>query len=282
MTLLQPSLANLNAAALRITCRNVDGVTLITDKYYKSPLKISKAFRDGDSGRLCLYMVDVSPGMLNGDRYALDFSLEANSHLVLTNQSFTKVHPCPNDDARLHAHFKVESGAVLEYFPEPTIPYAESKFKSVQRFDLAQGATLLFAEVTTPGRTHRDERFQFSRLDNQVEVYRDGKLVVWDHFLLQPAIHQVDSIGAMEQFSHSGSFWIVCEQSSSALLEQIRSVIQARAGEDVLAAASFIADKGISVRMLGHNVWQLQQLIQSIWDVCRVDLLNLPECHLRK
>jgi urease accessory protein len=227
-------------------------------------------------------MVDVSPGMLDGDTYELDFTLERDAHLVLTNQSFTKIHPATHSESTLHAHFKLAEGSVLEYFPEPTIPYAGSRFHGVNRFDLTGNATLLYADVVTPGRTHRDEKFVFDRFANDLEVYRNGKLVVWDHFLLQPTIHQFDAIGAMEQFTHCGSFWIITEQPTVVLLEVIREVISKVDSSAVLAAASLTADKSISVRMLGHNVWQLQQLIQTIWDLSREHLLNLPACHLRK
>jgi urease accessory protein len=282
MTLLQPSLATHNTAELQVTCRTVDGVTQIVEKYYKAPLKISKAFREDDSDRLCLYMVDVSPGMLDGDRYHLDFDLKENCHLVLTNQSFTKVHPCPRDEAQLHAKFRVGEGAVLEYFPEPTIPYADSVLKAVQRFDLASDATLLFAEVNTPGRTHRDEQYQFRRLDNQVEVYRAGKLVVWDHFLAEPLQSQIHATGAMESYTHNSTFWILTPRPSQTLLERIRGILSQLDEANMLAAASLTADKGICVRMLGHNVWQLQQLIQTIWNACREELLQLPACYFRK
>ncbi|MEY4479526.1 MAG: hypothetical protein RLZZ267_204 [Bacillota bacterium] len=282
MTLLQPSNVKLNAAELRATCRKLDGVTQLTDKYSKAPLKVSKAFRDGDSGRLCLYMVDVSPGMLDGDTYELDFTLERDTHLVLTTQSFAKIHPSTHAESSLHAHFKLAEDSILEYFPEPTIPYADSRFHGVNRFDLADNATLLYADVVTPGRTHRDEKFAFNRFSTDLEVYRKGKLVVWDHFLLQPNIHQFDAIGAMEQFTHCGSFWIITEQPTDSLLQLIREAISKVDSSNLLAAASLTTDKGISVRMLGHNVWQLQQLIQAIWDLTREHLLNLPACHLRK
>jgi urease accessory protein UreH len=114
---------------------------------------------------------------------------------------------------------------------------------------LADNATLLYADVVTPGRTHRDEKFVFDRFANDLEVYRKGKLVVWDHYLLQPEIHQFDAIGAMEQFTHCGSFWIITEQPTDVLLQLIREAISKVDSNAVLAAASLTVDKSISVRM---------------------------------
>lgn len=270
------------SASLRVTCRLVDGVTQVVERYHQVPLKISKTFREELSSRLWMYMVDVSPGMLDGDGYELAFQLEAGTHLVLTNQSFTKVHPTPYHMATLDAHYQIGRDATLEYFPEPTIPYAGSRFRSTQRFDLEHGASLIYADITTPGRTHRDEKFAFTEFASAVEVYREGRLLVWDHFRLEPQRDRHTLIGAFEHYSHSGSLWLVTQRPFKAVMADVRQLAYSKQNENLLVGVSELQEQGFCVRVLGHNVWQIQQLFQQVWELCRVQVFDLPAITLRK
>jgi urease accessory protein len=270
-------------SVLRATARQVDNHTILTERYHDAPLKITKTFYEEATGRLQLYIMDVSPGLLDGDSYELNLQIEDNAHLIVTNQSFTKVHPTPYQSAELIQNLQLGKGAVLEYMPEPTIPYAGSRFKGRIKVDLEEGAALLYADIVTPGRTHRGELFQYNSYSSRFEVYRQQQLIVWDQFLLEPAIHWYQGMGAMEDYTHSCTFWIIADQISQTLLDRIRSILPLpHRDETILAGASFIGSYGIAVRMLGHNVWQLQELVKFIWDECRSILLNMPPCQLRK
>ena len=273
----------LRSSALRAACRLIGGDTVLTERYHEAPLKIAKTFRDETSGALSLILMDVSPGLMDGDSYAMNILLQERTHLILTNQSYTKVHPAPHHGARTDYRFTLERGAILEYFPEPTIPYAGSRLEAATAFQLAEGAALLYAEITTPGRTHRGEQFQFDSFSSRTVVRREGRMVAWDHFLLEPAIHNYSGPGAMENYTHSGVFWIFADRAGEELLHRIRALLPPPSPEnDILAGASLSAHQGIVIRMLGHRVWQLEQLRDSIWAEARSWLWHYPPCRLRK
>jgi urease accessory protein len=269
-------------SALQATCQLLDGGTVLTERYHEAPLKLTKTFREESTSALKLYLMDVSPGLMDGDRYEATFHLGEHSHLIVTNQSFTKVHPTPLHGAELDYQFDLREGAILEYFPEPTIPYALSRLHSCTHFRLAAGASLLYADILTPGRLHRDELFQYTSLSMQTEVYRNNQLIAWDHFRLDPASDHYNAIGALEHFTHHGTFWILAEHADSQLLALIRALLPTGPSAPVLSAASLLADQGIVVRMLGFSAWELQSLIQLIWAQCRNYLWKFPPCHLRK
>jgi urease accessory protein len=271
-------------SVLRATARQVDNHTILTERYHDAPLKITKTFYEEQSGRLQLYIMDVSPGLLDGDFYELNLQLEDYSHLIVTNQSFTKIHPTPLQSAQMSQSLHLGKGAVLEYFPEPTIPYAGSRFDGRIKVQLDEAATFLYADIVTPGRTHRGEQFQYVSFTSRFEVYRQYELIAWDQYHLEPAIHQYQSFGAMEDYTHSGTFWVINDYASQALLDQIRSLLPDPLGDkSIIAGVSLLAGgHGIVIRMLAHNVWQLQALVQIIWDECRISILDLPPCPFRK
>jgi urease accessory protein len=269
---------------LRATARQVNNHTILVDRYHDAPLKITKTFYEEQSGRLQLYIMDVSPGLLDGDCYEINLQLEDYSHLIVTNQSFTKIHPTPLQSAQMTQNVRLGKGAVLEYFPEPTIPYAGSRFDGRIKVQLEEAATLLYADIVTPGRTHRGELFQYDSFSNRFEVYLQQELIAWDQFLLEPAIHQYQSMGAMEDYTHSGTFWAITDHASQALLDQIRNLLPDPQGDkSIIAGASLLAGgHGMVIRMMAHNVWQLQALVEIIWEECRINLLDMPPCQLRK
>jgi urease accessory protein len=227
-------------------------------------------------------MIDVSPGMLDGDHYEISVTLERDSHLVLTNQSFTKIHPSVSQESHLTATFHLEQHAVLEYFPEPTIPYAESRYNGIQRFHLNDGSTLFFAEILTPGRTHHEEKFSLTSFSSTVEILQNNSPIAWEHFYIQPSLHQIASMGAMENYTHSGTFWIIHQDADDRFLEKLRVLFSKVNESEILVAGSLLSKNNICVRMLGHNVWQIQTLIQTIWDSCREELMKLPPMQFRK
>src|SRR5690554_970329 len=92
--------------------------TVLIDRFHSSPLKITKTFHLDDTGELFVYMMDVSPGMLDGDSYSIHMSMESESEVYLTNQAFTKIHPTPLSNAKLMQTFEIGQNALLEFFPE--------------------------------------------------------------------------------------------------------------------------------------------------------------------
>jgi urease accessory protein UreH len=125
--------------------------------------------------------------------------------------------------------------------------------------------------------------FQYHSYSSRLEVYHRQQLIVWDQFLLEPTLHQYQGIGAMEHYTYSCTFWIISDDITQSLLDRIRLILPVpHTDAAILGGASFTASLGIAVRMLGHNAWQLQELVQLIWDECRNSLLDLPPCHLRK
>ncbi|MEB3103367.1 urease accessory protein UreD [Ferviditalea candida] len=243
-------------------------------------MKISKTHRIEDSDQLYVCIMDASPGMLEGDHYQIEMKLEPESKVFLTNQASTKLHPARHEGALLNQTFYVDERSLLEYFPEPIVPFASSKTEMNTVFHLGPQAVLFYADIITPGRLHRDEKFLYQSLRMNTEIYREGRLAVWDHFYLEPMIHRYHSTGAFEEYTHLGTFWLCSEHDGEHLLKRIRELFPAHS--KVLMGTSLTAERDIHVRMLGHSVWELQSAIREIWKLSRLHLLNSQPLLIRK
>ena len=78
------------------------------------PLSVSPVFRLEENGsgeslkRAYLYRMNTSPGLLAGDRLAMNLQLSAGAELYLADQAATKVHSMPEAQARVD--YRIEVG----------------------------------------------------------------------------------------------------------------------------------------------------------------------------
>jgi urease accessory protein len=250
-------------AYIRGTFAQAGGRTVMTERRQAAPLKISKTHAlPGESG-LYVCMMDCSPGMLEGDAYEYDFRLEPGTRVYLTNQSFTKIHPSPFRGTSMSLRIDLAEGACLDYVPEPVIPFRNSRHRAIAEFRLAPGAGLFFADLLTPGRTVRQETFQYLSYESSVDIYADGRLVACDRFAAEPGRDRLQALGAFEHYTHAGTVWMIRGGADEALLAEVRRRMDACPG--LLAGASLLAGSaGIVVRALGHTIWELQELAESL------------------
>ena len=120
---------NHQLAYLRAAFSRAGDRTVMINKYHTAPLKIAKTFQKQE--QLNVIVMDVSPGILEGDRYTLEWKSEAHAHVMITNQSYMKAHPCPLGIlSEVKQSFSLEEGAVVEHMPEPMMLYEQAALKN--------------------------------------------------------------------------------------------------------------------------------------------------------
>jgi urease accessory protein len=146
------------------------------------PWKVVRAF-----GSL-VHLNNVSGGVLAGDRLALDVEVQAGTAAQITTTGATRLYRdrAGAADSEQHTRFLVGDGALLEYLPDPVIPYAGARHVQRTQIRLGSGSTLFWWEVLAPGRLAAGERFAFERLRVQAEVYAGSRPVLREDYLLQP------------------------------------------------------------------------------------------------
>ena len=173
---------------LELTFRERASKTYLAEQFVSSPLKVLRPFDLGD-GRALLHIINVGPGVLGGDRYALNIHVKQGAKVTLVNQSATKLHPGLADTAAEQTiSFHVETGADLFYNPGLTIPFRDADFSQRVTVRLKEGARFGMLERWSMGRTAMGEAFAFRKLSSRVRIYRTGKLVYADGLELTPSL----------------------------------------------------------------------------------------------
>lgn len=245
----------------------------MTHRYCTSPIKIAKTFPAGRELRVML--MDASPGMLAGDRYELDWEVQAGAHLSVTNQGFTKVHPSQaGQGASSAARYRLGTDARVEAMMNPTMLYKDACFDNRTVVELGQGAVWMQGEVLCPGRALRGEAFEYERLDNRLTVYYDSELIHHQRQLILPGSHRIASPGAWRDYSHIGSFFIFSDRVTPVLLMTVRAVLEASGytRERLLTGAALTWRHGLTVMFAASSAWIVQQAMAEVWMAVRMAL----------
>lgn len=103
----------------------------------RAPLLVQKALYcdEGMPGLPVVYIISTSGGVLQGDRYAMEFSVGPGACAHITTQASTKIHEMDANYVGQTQDIILEDGAYLEYLPESIIPFAIHAFTHSRESD---------------------------------------------------------------------------------------------------------------------------------------------------
>ncbi len=242
------------------------------------PWKVIRAFDLTGSGKL-VHIHNVSGGILAGDHLALNIEVEAEAAAQVTTTGATRLyrHRPGAADSFQRTTLSVNDGGILEYLPDPVIPYAASRHTQRTEIRLGRGAALLWWEVFAPGRLASGERFAFERLHIESKVHVGQKPVFLEDYILEPARQVLDSPARMLGYSHMASlcvaqegrtpeFWRNLAQELSRTAESKSSL-----GRSVWGAGTLSGD-GLLVRGLTVSGSLIFGPLVEFWQAARVAL----------
>jgi len=247
------------------------------------PWKVVRAF-----GSL-VHLNNVSGGVLAGDRLALDVDVQAGAAAQITTTGATRLyrHRAGAADSEQQARFSVGDAALLEYLPDPVIPYAGSRHVQRTEIRLGRGSTLFWWEILAPGRLAAGERFAFERLRVQTEVYAGSQPVLREDYLLEPKQKQLSAMARMFEYSHTASLCAVQEGRPPAfwrsLEDRLNEIAQARTKHGTAVwGASMLASDGVVVRGLSMSACFIHETLIEFWRTARVSITGQDAVPPRK
>lgn len=212
-----------------------------------------------------------------GDHLALDVEVQADAAAQITTTGATRLyrHRAGSADSEQRARFLVGDGALLEYLPDPVIPYAGSRHIQRTEIRLGLGSTLFWWEVLAPGRLAAGERFAFERLRVQTEVYVGVRPVLREDYVLEPKQKELSATPRMFEYSHTASLCAVQEGRPlafwRALEDRLNELARARTqhGRAVWGATMLTSD-GVIVRGLSTSGCFLHATLIEFWRAARL------------
>lgn len=269
---------------LRLDYAKPDRRTIIAHSYFTTPWKLLPPIYLDDTGAAYTLLVNPSGGLVGGDHLSIDMSLDRDAHVMISSPSANRVYRTEGKVSEQHVNITVGPGAILEWLPEHTIPFAGSRFRQILHATLAPGATLLLWDAVASGRIARGERWAFTDLENEIRITTASGSSLLERYVLDPAT-DLGCVGLAEEWNYVASFYVVNDAVASevwsGLESKIAAILDTRPGE-VLGGVSTPPVPGIAVKVLVRTAPDLTAMLDALWAAVREGLWNLPPVSLRK
>jgi urease accessory protein len=218
-------------------------------------------------------------GLVGGDRLLIEIEAGAHAHACLTTPSATKVYRTLGEPARQEVLLRLAPGAVVEYVPDHTIPFAGSDLRQSIRAEVGEGARLLVVDAFAAGRVARGETWAFSGLESALLVEDRAGWLLRDRFVLRGTTTW-DAVGLAEKAPYFATLAVFGDEPWITVTEDVAAVVRDRLG--IRARGGLLARRGAVVRCLAANAGALCDAVERLWTVARQRLLGLPPLALRK
>jgi urease accessory protein len=262
------------------------GLTRLMRQYQRAPLHIYRPiYLDAAlPGMAFIFMQQSGDGLVQGDRYRVDVECGASAAVHVTTQAATNVFVARQDFATQLVNLHASEGAVIEYLPDPVIPFGGSRLFQRIRVTAERDATVIVGETLLPGRVARGETHAYDLYWTETEARRpDGSLLFADVLRLGPAAGaEPQSIAVLDgHLVVSTLYFISARLAPDSLVACLRESLTACPG--VLAGVSELPNGcGAAARLLAASSSSARMAVRAAWDAGRVALIGAAAPDLRK
>ncbi len=260
--------------------------TVLARSYSRSPWHFFPPIDLDDSGCAYTLLLNPSGGLVAGDHLSLQATLGPDCHVLFSTPSATKVYRSLAEPSCQTIDLVVDRGAILEWLPEPTIPYAGSRFHQTIRVRLESQATLLLWDAIASGRIARGERWAFSSLANEIRITTSSGASVLERFHLAPAAgaETVDP-GLAGEWDYVANLFLLGDGLPAEKVKQLTDIladILANQPGQVLGGISEPAAPGFAIKLLANSAPDLEAMQAALWAAVRTHLWGLSVPALRR
>jgi urease accessory protein len=224
-------------------------------------------------------ILNPTGGLVGGDRLLIEVEAGPGAHACLTTPSATKVYRTAGEPARQEIRFRLDVGAIVEYVPDHTIPFAGSDFRQTIRADVGAGARLIVVDAFAAGRVARGEAWRFDRLESVLLVQDGAGWLLRDRFALRgtPVWGDIGGTDGMPYFATVATFG---DLPWETVADDVHHLVGDCPG--VRAGGGPLARRGHVIRVLAHNAAGLGDAVERVWALARQRILECPPLALRK
>lgn len=272
---MQTTLTTTGSLALEFEADSATQRTHMHVREQHPPLKVVRAFAQVD-GAASVHLHNVSGGVLAGDKLEMRVQVRRDARAQITSTSATRLYrrrspACANGMATQRNIVQVDEDGLLEYVPDPIIPFAHAQLHQLTQITLAQGAGLIWWEVLSPGREAHGERFVYDELTMQTEIDAMGLPITREWMQLRPDAQPLRSLAQFGGYGHYATMYVCRVGADIAALEDKLSDLGqklTRPGE-VVWGASALVGHGVAVRGLAHNGRILTSGLHTFWQYAK-------------
>lgn len=250
---------------LSLTTGYKHGGSYVKDLYVTLPFRVVSVGQRMTDNHLYQMVMSSSPGILDGDNYYIDISLEKGSTLQLQSQSYQRLFNML-DKATQEINVTMDEDTSFAYVPHPLVPHKSANFQSKTKITIGKNSQVIMGEIITCGRKHHGEIFELTRFQNLTEIYHDGCLVVKDNVVIQPDLIPLNTIGNLDNYTHQGTL-IFYSTKETVELDVLIDLIHSESkkyGLDMEIGLSALQYNGFVLRAMGNEGEKMFKLFLEV------------------
>jgi urease accessory protein len=285
---------------LRLERDPYTGKTVIREQYSRVPLFAQRAMYLEETLPIMAYLYIVSPsgGILQGDRYRIDITLDNNAFAHVTTQGATRIYKMEKNYASQIVNINVGDGSYFEYIPDQIIPFRNSRFYQEVELNVHDNATLIYSEAIVPGRVASGEAFEYDICYlRTVGRNQSGKIRFMDTVKLEPRNENLRDEWILGNFKIIGTTWILGNfkiigttyvvtrgDYINALQYEISDKIKGFEVKANISGGTSIlpARQGIVVRIVGNSSEDMKKIIFEVVRIARKQIIGASFSGVRK
>jgi urease accessory protein len=270
---------------LELSLARHGGTTRVEHQYQRAPLHVYRPIHLDETrpDMAFVFVQQFGEGFVEGDRCRIDIDCGPDTAVHVTTQAATSLYRAERNFATQLVNLRAGPGAILEYLPDPVVPFRGSRFFQRTCLTAAPDSTAIVGELVLPGRVARGELHAYDLYWAETEARRpDGTLLFADLLRLCPSEgDDPRSIGLLGGHDVIATLYVVTlREDPNALVRLLRQALPA---DGVLAGVSELPGScGASVRLLGSTSRAVRAALTQAWSAVRVALLGAPAPDLRK
>ena len=237
-----------------------------------------RAFQLPDGAAL-VHLHNVSGGVLGGDQLATFVEVGAEADVQLTTTSATRLYrpKFGMPDAVQTNEIHVRENALLEYLPDPLIPFAGARYRQNTKISLDTGAGLFWWEIVAPGREASGEWFAYEKMELNIEICAGGRVIALERNRLEPQVRWLNSPARLGAYRYFASFYLLRIGTDAAnwlaMEKELNEVaMQLSTPKEILWGVSTLPTHGLMVRALSINGRKLMPGLIEFWRIAKQKL----------
>lgn len=249
--------------------------TVLQSCEQQPPLKVIRAFPLADGAAL-VHLHNVSGGVLGGDQLATFVEVGPQASAQLTTTSATRLYrpQVAMPDAEQTNEIFVRGNALLEYLPDPLIPFAGARYRQNTKISLDNSAGLFWWEMVAPGREASGEWFAYEKMELNLEIRAGGRVIALERNRLEPQIRLLDSPARLGAYRHFASFYVLRVGLDAvqwlAMEKELNEVaMQLSKPNEILWGVSILPAHGLIVRALSINGRKIMPGLMQFWQMAK-------------
>ncbi len=252
----------------RLTVERVGERSVLSAVYCASPLHVQGSLATPER-HAELAVLNVAGGVVGGDSLTTDVTVAPAAPARLITVGATRLYRCDDRPSASTLNARVGWGALLEYLPDETIPYAGADHVGSIEVDLESSGAAILGEVIAPGRLHHGERFAYRRLLLRTAIREDGAPLLRDVLLLQPDRLAPTAPTVLGAYTHLATLYACGRGADPTLADALYRLL---ADARIHGGATTGAHNLVIMRALGHDAHTLLGIIRRAAALCRVHL----------